>query len=201
MKKFIIICAGVIVVVGSNILFFNRAPDRTIPDAGIVSPASGRVIDIRKTDRADIIFDKKGTSNHVMLPEIAGPVWVIVIEMTPLDVHVQRAPIAGSIIRMDHYDGRHANALGKEKLELVNENEKMITIFNHDADTVGVVQVAGMAARRIRNTSVVGDVLAKGDRYGRIILGSQVVVIIPAAHDPLVAIGNRVVDGETVLAQ
>ena len=183
------------------VMFFNRAPDRTIPDRGIVSPASGRVIDIRKTDRADIIFDKKGTSNHVTLPEIEGPVWVIAIEMTPLDVHVQRAPIAGSIIRMDHYDGRHANALGREKLGLVNENEKTITIFNHDADAVGVVQVAGMAARRIRNTSQVGDTVAKGDQYGRIMVGSQVVVIIPAAYDPLVNIGNRVVDGETVLAQ
>lgn len=182
------------------ILFFNRAPERVTPDEGIVSPASGKVIEVRESVDTDIIFQKEGVDNHVSIPEIIGPVKVILIQMSPKDVHVQRAPISGEIIRMDHYDGSHKNALGKNKLALIEENEKVVSVFKNDNDIVGVVQVAGRAARRIRNRTQVGSVLNKGDVYGRIILGSQVVVILPAKHEITVRVGDRIVDGETVLA-
>ena len=183
------------------ILFFNRTPKRIIPERGIISPSSGKVIEVRESESTSIIFQKEGIDNHVNVPEISGPVKVILIQMSPKDVHVQRAPISGEIIRMDHYDGLHKNALGKEKLELVEENEKVVTVFKNDQDIVGVVQVAGRAARRIRNTLKVGSSAKKGDIYGRIILGSQTVVIVPADREVLVGVGERVVDGETVIAE
>lgn len=195
-----IITILLIMVIIAFIIFFNRAPQRTIPEGGIVSPASGKVIEVRESENADIVFQKEGVTNHVTVPEIVGPVKVILIQMSPKDVHVQRAPIDGSIIRMDHYDGAHANALGKDKLVLVEENEKVVTVFKNEIDTIGVVQVAGRAARRIRNKLGVGDNVVIGGIYGRILLGSQVVVIIPQRHEVLVDVGERVVDGETIIA-
>jgi phosphatidylserine decarboxylase len=189
-----------IIVVVAVILFFNRAPQRIVPESGIISPASGKVIEVRESENTSIIFQKEGVDNHVNVPEISGPVKVILIQMSPKDVHVQRAPITGSIIRMDHYDGKHRNALGKDELILVEENEKTVTVFKNETDTVGVVQVAGIAARRIRNKSAVGDQLKKGDIYGKILLGSQVVVILPAEHNIAVKVGDRVVDGEIIIA-
>lgn len=193
----IIVLIGVITIV----LFFNRTPKRIIPERGIISPSSGKIIEVRESENTSILFQKEGVDNHVSVPEISGLVKVILIQMSPKDVHVQRAPISGEIIRMDHYDGLHKNALGKEKLDLVEENEKVVTVFKNERDVVGVVQVAGRAARRIRNTLKVGSSAKKGDIYGRIILGSQTVVIIPANHEVLVEVGERVIDGETVIAE
>ena len=121
--------------------------------------------------------------------------------MTPLDVHVQRMPIAGTVFRLDHYHGYHKNAMGKEMLELVEENEKVVALFGNVKETVAVIQVAGLAARRIRNAVEVGDELEKGQIYGRIRFGSQVVVIVPYVRKVLVEVGDRVVDGETVIAR
>jgi len=189
--------AVVALVVTAFVVFFNRAPERAIPENGIVSPASGKVIEVRESSGADIVFQKEGVTNHVTVPEIVGPVKVILIQMSPKDVHVQRAPIDGNIIRMDHYDGAHANALGKDKLSLVEENEKVVTIFNNELDTIGVVQVAGRAARRIRNKLDVGDKVVAGDIYGRILLGTQMVGIISQGSEILVVFGKKVVVWET----
>jgi phosphatidylserine decarboxylase len=121
-----IIVLTFIIFITAFTMFFNRNPQRNTPAEGIISPASGRVIEVRSTENADIIFEKKGLANHVNVPEIIGSVTVVLIEMTPMDVHVQRSPITGNIIRMDHYDGKHKNALGKNKLSLVEENEKTV---------------------------------------------------------------------------
>lgn len=183
------------------IMFFNRTPNRITPVTGIISPASGRVIAVEQFPNEQVVFDKKGVANHVSIPEITGPVQTVVIEMNLSDVHVQRVPIAGSIIRMDHYDGGHHNALGPDELVLAAENEKVVTVFKNETDTVGVVQVAGMAARRIRNRAVVGDHLEKGSIYGRILFGSQVVVLLPADKKVMVHVGDSMVDGETVISE
>ena len=76
-----------------------------------------------------------------------------------------------------------------------------MTIFQNESTTLGVIQVAGRAARRIRNTIAVADSVTKGQVYGRILLGSQVVVIIPQSIPLITTIGQRIIDGETILAQ
>ena len=202
-----ILASGLIVLLGIlvvAVLFFNRAPVRTIPQSGIVSPTSGRVIAVQTFPNAHVVFEKKNVVNYVATPEISGPVSTVVIEMNLGDVHVQRAPIDGTIIRMDHYDGQHQNALGPKNLGLVTENEKMVTIFqdaHQKNNLIGVVQVAGMIARRIRNRFGVGDSVQKGQIYGKIILGSQVVVILPSHYKILAHVGDRLIDGESVIAQ
>jgi phosphatidylserine decarboxylase len=143
-------------------MFFNRIDQNEIHRPRGSWPASGRVIEVRDAEDADIVFEKKGIANHVNVPEITGPVTVVLIEMTPMDVHAQRCTnrreyYSYGIIMMVSIK----NALGKNELNLV-ENEKVVTVFKRDTDTIGVVQVAGMAARRIRNKLGVGDTVRKG---------------------------------------
>ena len=193
------------IVVGIHGLFLfliGQAPARKIPPQNvIVSPAHGKIIEIRRVESANIIFEKKGVSNHVIIPEIIFPATLIAIEMTPLDVHVQRAPITGTVMRLDHYRGKHKNAMGSEMTEIVEENEKVIALFANEHEKVVSIQVAGRAARRIRNVVECGSEIQKGDIYGRILFGSQVVVIVPIARTVVANVGDRVVDGETVLAK
>jgi len=186
---------------GIVMFVIGKAPKRIIPTGnGIVSPAHGKVIEIRTVQNSDIIFEKKGIQNHVVIPELIFPAQIIIIEMTPLDVHIQRAPITGTILHMDHYRGGHKNAMGKSMLEIVEENEKVIALFSNKKEKVAVIQVAGLAARRIRNILEVGDEIQKGDIYGQIRFGSQVVVIVPYVRKISVKVGDKVVDGETILA-
>lgn len=191
-----------IIIITAFIIFFNRAPDRVISsDDVIVSPASGKIIGIIPVQTPNITFTKKGIVNTVDIPELSGQMNMVLIEMNPLDVHVQRAPITGSIISMNHYDGKHINAIGNQKMNIVNTNEKTITVFNNKTDTIGVIQVAGKVARRIRNYVDSNAFLNKGEIYGRILLGSQVVVLIPEHRLINVTVGQKVIDGETILAK
>lgn len=182
------------------VLYFGRVSPRIIPDSGIVSPASGKIIDQFITTSPSIIFEKEGIQNTVIIPELGESAHVLLIELNLNDVHVQRAPIDSTIIRMDHYKGRHTNALGKKKKTIVETNEKTVTVFKNTTITIGVIQVAGKAARRIKNRVMINDSVTKGQVYGRILLGSQVVVIIPTTVELLTTIGQRVIDGETILA-
>jgi phosphatidylserine decarboxylase len=199
------ISLGVAVLLGIVIIifiqFFNRAPERIVPEGNvIVSPANGDVIHIERVQGNEISFFKKDTENVLTINDIQPPYTIIVIEMDPSDVHVQRMPIAGEIIHQEHFDGAHKNALSSENVEqLANVNEKNLIIIENQDLSVGVIQVAGMAARRIRSFVEVGDTLEKGDTYGRIILGSQVVIILPDEVEVIAEIGDVLVDGETIV--
>lgn len=177
-------------------------PERVITIGDhIVSPANGKIIEIQKVDLPDIVFKKHNVVNHVSIPEITESMHVVIIEMNLTNVHVQRAPITGVIMRVERFDGKHKNALGKDELVIAEENEKVITIFGNDDERAGVVQVAGMVARRIRTMFEVGDPINQGDIYGKILFGSQVVVMIPEKRILQVQVGQTVIDGETILAK
>jgi phosphatidylserine decarboxylase len=199
--KELLISILIVLIFGTLIAYFNRAPKRVFNGDGIVSPASGTIINVQDFPSADIVFEKEGTMNHVNVPEIKGPVHTVMIEMKLSDVHVQRAPIGGMILSMTHYDGKHTSAVGKQKENIVETNEKVVTVFKNDITTVAAVQVAGVAARRIRNSAKVPDMIGQGEVYGRIILGSQVVLIVPQGHTVVAKIGDKVVDGQTILAE
>ncbi len=201
MKKIFIGIISVVIIIGAFTTYFNRAPDRITPESGIISPASGKIIGIIPAMTPNITFTKKGIENTVVIPELSGAMHMVLIEMNPMDVHVQRAPISGTIIEMEHYEGKHINAIGKEKMNIVNTNEKTVTVFKNETNTVAVIQVAGKAARRIRNYVGINETLNKGQIYGRILLGSQVVMLIPENHTITVQEGQRVVDGQTVIAE
>lgn len=184
--------------------YFNRIPERKIiPKENIIlSPANGKIIHIEKIDSSIISFFKKEIENSLTITNIPPPYNIIVIEMNLKDVHAQRAPIDGEVIFQEHMKGKHLNALkNAEKNKLANLNEKNIVIFKNEKIAIGVIQVAGKAARRIRSYVKEGSVLQRGEVYGRIILGSQVVVVIPAQVKLNVEIGEKTIDGETILGE
>jgi len=121
---------------------------------------------------------------------------MISIFMSPLDVHVQRAPINGRIRKILYQKGkfRPANSLNAIR----NENNQILI---QDIDAVKVIQIAGLIARRIECFVKTGDHVLKGDKIGRINLGSQVTMIIPKNVVLKVRKGERVTAGETIIAR
>ena len=200
-KKITLSLAIAVVGVFGFLQYFNRAPERVIPEGNvIVSPASGDVIHIEEVSTPEISFFKKDIENRLTIQGVEPPYTVVVIEMDPTDVHVQRAPISGEIIYQEHIDGHHRNALWSENVhKLANENEKNLMVIQNDELSVGIIQVAGIMARRIVSYISPADKLEKGDIYGRIKLGSQVVIILPKDIELQTSLGSKLIDGESVI--
>ncbi len=197
------IILGIVIFIGKPV--FDRAPDRVIPVAKIVSPAMGKIIDIQTTTDSHISFFKDGLRNNLELNNITLPAHIILIEMNLQDVHVQRSPVAGTVISQIHYEGDFKNALvDTHKFDLVNFNEKTATIIESDSpkkERLAVIQVAGIVARRIISLTSPYSHLNQGSILGRITFGSQTVLVIPAHYSLNVKIGDKVVDGETIIAE
>jgi phosphatidylserine decarboxylase len=118
------------------------------------------------------------------------------------NVHVQRAPIDGVVTCIEHQKGKFKNAIyGKHTTELVNANEKNLIVISNVDETIAVIQVAGFLARRIKSYVKEDQEIAQGSKIGFIALGSQVVLVIPETRTLKVAIGDTLVDGETVVAE
>lgn len=181
---------------------FDRAPKRKIPESGVVSPASGKVIAIQDIDPSNFEFIKKKIKNTVSLPELGSSAKIIVIEMNIRDVHVQRAPIEGTVIYSKHFSGKHKNVIhSKGKKDSVYINEKQITVVKGENFSVGIIQVAGFVARRIKSRVHMGQNISKGAIIGRISFGSQTILILPNTLSIKICIGDRVIDGETLITQ
>lgn len=161
------------------LLWFYRDPDRVPPqDESLwVSPADGRVMEI-------------GQAEH----PFTGPALCIGIFMSPLDIHVNRSPAAGTIEFLDYVPGKRLAAY-HPKASM--ENERFYVGMETARGKTLLVQIAGLLARRIASRVKRGDVLTRGQRYGMIKLGSKVEVYLPASVRPLVSVGDRVRAGET----
>ncbi len=190
-----------LIILFAFILYFNRAPNRNIPVGNIiVSPANGDIIHIESVDSNSVSFFKGDIENVLDIHKITPPYNVIVIELDLKDVHVQRAPIDGSIVYKEYFPGKHRNALSSPNVErLANVNEKNLIVFQNESIAVGVSQVAGITARRVQSFVETGDILKKGEVYGRIVLGSQVVVILPKSVKLNVEVGQTLIDGESII--
>ncbi len=176
--------------------WFLRDPERKVPDGeNVVSPADGRIIDIVDI-KSNSLLIPKGILGKVrtIASDVPNAKYLVSIFMSPLDVHVQRAPVNGRIARVSYQKGRFiaANTLGA----LVNEKNEILI---EDFETAKVIQIAGFIARRIECFVREGEHVVKGQRLGRINLGSQVCVILPKNVELEVKKGERVVAGETVL--
>ncbi len=119
--------------------------------------------------------------------------------MSVFDVHINRAPVGGTVRRVVYIPGKFMNAdLDKAS----DENERQhILIERPDGAPIGFTQIAGLVARRIVPFIKPGDIVAAGQRIGLIRFGSRVDVYLPHGTDARILLGQRVIAGETVLAE
>ncbi len=169
-------------------VYFFRNPKRTTPitDHLVISPADGRIL---STSVLPVPED-------LDLP--AGEWRRISIFMNVFDVHVNRSPVAGKVVATTYHKGVFLNA-SLDKASEQNERQNMV-VEMASGQKVGVVQIAGLVARRILMEATVGDHLNVGQQYGIIRFGSRVDVWLPAATPVNVLVGQTAIAGESILA-
>lgn len=162
-------------------LWFYRDPERKPPQGETlwVSPADGKVVEVLEASHPYV-----------------GRTVKIGIFMSPLDVHVNRTPAAGTVDFLEYVPGKKLMAFNEKASE---ENERFCVGLETDQGRLLLVQVAGFLARRIVCRVRRGDFLERGRRYGMIKLGSKVDVYLPPNLAPSVVVGQRVKAGETVI--
>ena len=180
------------------ILAFFRDPQRVTPrdDRLVIAPADGLVTLINKVPPPPelVVDDGSGAPG---LGE--APVTRISIFMSVFDVHINRAPIGGTVRRVIYIPGKFLNA-DLDKASEENERQHIL-IDRGDGIAIGFTQIAGLVARRIVPFVKPGDILAAGQRVGLIRFGSRVDVYLPAGTEPRVLLGQKIIAGETVLAE
>jgi len=180
------------VAITAWVLLFFRDPIRTTPRAPgmIVAPADGLVTLI-----VQVPPPRELIGEGALAPD---PVTRVSIFMSVFDVHINRAPIGGTISRVVYISGKFLNA----DLDKASEENERQHILVEDANgmKIGFTQIAGLVARRIVPFVKPGDIIAAGQRVGLIRFGSRVDVYLPAGTSPQVLLGQRTIAGETVLA-
>jgi phosphatidylserine decarboxylase len=180
--------AWLAVLVTAWIAYFFRDPARVTPlrEGLVIAPGDGRICAIERV-RAPVELGL-GEAERVRVS----------IFLSVFDVHINRAPVAGRIVRSIYVPGSFVNAAADKASE---ENERRsIVIAGADGAEIAVVQIAGLIARRIVTFAQEGDSIGVGERFGLIRFGSRVDLYLPPGHGALVAVGQRAVGGETVLA-
>jgi len=168
-------------------LFF-RDPQRVTPVSNdlVISPADGKISYVGK----------------FVPPEELGlgsePKLRISVFMNVFNCHVNRAPMRGKISRVVYKKGSFLNA---ELDKASEENERNSLVIDSEQGEIGVVQIAGLVARRIVCWSKEGEELASGERFGLIRFGSRLDVYLPTEAEASVAVGQTAVAGETILAR
>lgn len=172
------IVAVIFVAITLFMVYFFRDPHRDIPqdENVIVSAADGRVTRVEENG------DRK----------------LVSVFLSPLDVHINRAPIAGKITKVDYIPGKKIPATSDEA-SLVNERNA-ITIQGEKM-TVVCTQIAGILARRIVCWNKEGDELKMGQRYGLIKFSSRTDLLMPGEVEIEVSVGDRVTGAETIIAR
>ncbi len=179
--------------------WFLRDPRRRIPGGNsIVSPADGKINKIIKGYKKKEYINKGFMGKvNTLASDVSESYYLINIVMTPLDVHVQRSPIKGEVIKKNYLKGKFNNAI---RAGIAIENEKNEVLIQGDI-RVKVIQIAGFLARRIECFVGLNQKLNKGERIGLINLGSQVSVIVPSEVELSVKEGQRVCAGETIIGR
>ena len=173
-------------VIGVGFCFyFFRDPERTPPDGDrlVVSPADGRVL--------AVVQEREERVLH-------APTTRISIFMSPLDVHVNRNPVSGTVEATNHTTGKFRAAFA-DKASL--DNERNAVVIDAGGRRYLMVQIAGALARRIVCDVHPGDRVRRGERFGMIMFGSRVDFFLPADVRPVVKPGDRVHAGSTVVAE
>jgi phosphatidylserine decarboxylase len=179
----LLILAVLLLLLAAFMAYFFRDPRRDVPSAHnlVVSPADGRVTRVERLD---------GTDGH-------SPT-VVSIFLSPFDVHINRSPIAGTVVDVTYTKGRFTAATS-DNASLVNE-QNALTIKG-DKLTIVCKQIAGVLARRIVCWKRPGDRLELGERFGLIKFGSRTDLVLPPEIEVLVGVGARVRGGVTVIGR
>lgn len=170
------------------IAYFFRDPPRVTPlRAGLViAAADGKISAIEKVKPPAELG--MGSEERVRISTF----------LSIFDVHINRSPVAGRITRSLYVPGAFLNAALDKASE---DNERRILVIETPADgDIGVVQIAGLIARRIVTFTAIGETVGAGQRFGLIRFGSRVDIYLPPGKGALVSVGQRAVAGETVLA-
>ena len=168
--------------------YFFRNPDRVTPirDGLVISPADGVVCLV-----GDAVPPAELGLGDAPRPRVC-------VFMSVFDVHVNRAPLSGRVTKLAYHAGKFVNAALDKASE---ENERMaVALELEDGRSIAFVQIAGLVARRIKCDLVEGQSVRAGERFGLIRFGSRVDVYMPEGVQPQVALGQRCIAGETVLA-
>ena len=176
---------GVVGVLSIFVLNFFRDPDRTIPEGEglVIAPADGKVVLIKEVYEGDFLrCDARQVS----------------IFMSPLNVHVNRFPMAGTVGYFKHIQGKYLVAFDQKSSE---NNERTVIGIENGARRVLFKQIAGFIARRIVAPVALHQTAKAGERFGMIKFGSRADVIIPMTSSVLVKVNDRVTAGETILAR
>lgn len=169
------------------VCYFFRDPARVTPvaEALVVSPADG-------------VVSQVGPARPPEELNLGGePLMRVSIFMNVFNCHVNRAPIAGQITRVAYRAGKFLNA---ELDKASEQNERNGLVIEYGDTRIGVVQIAGLVARRIVCFIREGESIAAGERFGLIRFGSRLDVYFPDGTVPKVAIGQTMIAGETILA-
>ena len=167
---------------------FFRDPIRTTPQdpALVIAPADGLVTMISRV-----------APPPELAAELSGEFTRVSIFMSVFDVHINRAPIAGTIRKIAYVPGKFLNA-DLDKASEDNERQHFL-VAGDNGVMIGFTQIAGLVARRIMAFVKEGDTVAAGERIGLIRFGSRVDVFLPAGTASQILLGQRTIAGETIL--
>jgi phosphatidylserine decarboxylase len=166
------------------ILSFFRVPSRThtFNENAVISPADGKVVVIEETHDSEYFNEKR---------------LQISVFMSPANVHQNRYPIAGKVVYSQYHKGKYLVAWDPKSS---TENERHSVVVSNDRATILVKQIAGAVARRIVNYAQPGTEVKQNQEMGFIKFGSRVDLLLPLDAKPNVKIGDKVLNGVTVLA-
>ena len=169
--------------------YFFRDPDRVVPtqDGLIVSPADGVV---------HTIVEDAETPEEMDLPK--GKWTRVSIFLNVFNVHVNRVPLGGKIIKSIYHPGKFLNA-SLDKASKDNERQSLV-VETEGKNIIGFTQIAGLIARRIRCDIREGDAVKTGQRFGLIRFGSRCDIYLPSTLTPQIIVGQKTIAGETILA-
>jgi len=200
---------GAILTVSFLFMFyrFYRDPVRIPPgtDNIILSPADGTVKYVKRIEKGEVPFSKKG-KNRFPLQELtktnlmANGAWLIGITMTYIDVHINRSPIKGTVTLLKHIGGKFVSLKRKDATIL---NERATMVLDNELFKVGVVLIASRLVRRIVSYVNEGQLLEIGEKIGKITFGSQTDIILPALPGLKIDVkqGKQVFAGISVIAR
>ena len=172
------IVAALFVLLAAFMAFFFRDPHREVPQGNdiIISAADGRVTRIDESEAGKLVS----------------------VFLSPIDVHINRAPIAGKITKVDYVAGKKSPAT-RDQASFINERNSLTIVG--EKMTVVCTQIAGILARRIVCWRKAGDEVELGERFGLIKFSSRTDLLMPHNVEVLVSIGDKVVGGVTVIAK